>query len=103
MGRGRGGTSIRQISTFKTPVTIANTGYRKGLLRKLGVGKPIILIRRNIEPFPKAVRTQCQCPPPPKHGVGLSFPAFAFGFRIPGQKGWPGLEPKTEKASRVPI
>ena len=30
----------RQISAYKTPVTIANSGYKKGLSRKLGAGKP---------------------------------------------------------------
>ena len=33
--------------------------------------------------------------PPPKHGVGLSFPAF--GFRMPEQKGWAELELETPK------
>ena len=33
--------------------------------------------------------------PPPKHGAGLSFPAF--GFRMLEQKGWAGLEPETPK------
>jgi hypothetical protein len=33
--------------------------------------------------------------PPPKCGVGLSFPAF--GFRRPDQKGWTGLEQEAPK------
>ena len=33
--------------------------------------------------------------PTPKHGAGLSSPAF--GFRMPEQKGWAGLEPETPK------
>ena len=33
--------------------------------------------------------------PPPKHGVGLSFPAF--GLRMPEQKGWAELELETPK------
>jgi hypothetical protein len=36
----------------------------------------------------------------PKHGVGLSFPAFGFGG--PGQKGWTGLKPEAPKTLSDP-
>jgi hypothetical protein len=41
LASGRGGlVKYYYIGVFKTPVIIANTGYRKGLSRKLGCGKP---------------------------------------------------------------
>jgi hypothetical protein len=36
-------------------------------------------------------------PPSPKHRAGLSFPAF--GFKMPEQNGWTGLEPEAPKRS----